>query len=286
MRPLALFLLTTVIASAAVPKAELDAARQLLSERKLAEAEAAAVKLTTTYPQEGEAFLFLGTVQMSKQAPEAAVAAFEKAVALNPQSSEFQRRLGDAYGFSAQKAGVFSMLGFAKKCLAAYEKAVALDPSSIPARQSLMGYYQQAPGMAGGGMDKAYAQAAEIKKLSADQGRLAFAQLYATDKKWTEAFTEFEEVLKTDPDNYLANFQIGRLAALSGERVDRGIETLRKALALKPSAGAAGHEAAHWRLGMLFEKKGDKAAAKAAYEAALKVNPKFPQAIDALKKLG
>ncbi|MBA3849724.1 MAG: hypothetical protein C0502_06980 [Opitutus sp.] len=288
MRPLlpVLLLALVAVAHAALPPADADAVRQLLRERKFAEAEAAATKLTLAHPNEADAFVLLGTVRMNKDDAEGAVKALEKAAELAPGDSEVQRRLGDAYGRSAQKAGVLSKFGWAKKCLAAYEKAVALDPKSIAARLSLLGYYQNAPGMAGGGMDKAYAQAAEIKKLDADRGRLAFAQLYAADKKWTEAFSELEEVLKADPDNYPALFQIGRLAAISGERIDRGMETLQKALTLSPAAGAAGHDAAHWRLGMLLEKMGNKPAAKAAYEAALQLNPKFQQAIEALKKLG
>lgn len=289
MRAPAALLLASVLLTqpllAALAPAELEPVRELLRERKIAEAETAARNLIARHGSEAEAHALLGTVMMNKQEPEPAVKAFEKAVTLDPKSSDLHRRLGDAYGFAAQKAGMMSKLGWARKCLAAYEKAVELDPKSIAARQSLMGFYQQAPGMVGGGMDKAYAQATEIKKLDADRGRLAFAQLYAADKKWSEAFTEFEEVLKTEPTNYLALFQIGRIAAMSGERVDRGIETLKQALTLTPSAGAAGHDAAHWRLGMLLEKKGDKAGAKAAYEASLKLNPKFPQAIEALKKL-
>ncbi len=284
-------LLITVLAlalplPAAVPSADLEAARGLLRERKLAEAETAARQLVARHGAAAEAHALLGSVMLNKQDADAAVKAFEQAAKLAPKDSDIHRRLGDAYGFAAQKAGMMSKLGFARKCLAAYERAVALDPASIPARQSLMGFYQAAPGMVGGGIDKAYAQAAEIKRLSADQGRIAYAQLYAAEKKWTEAFAEFEEVLKTDPENYLANFQVGRIAALSGERIDRGLETLRKALTLTPTPGAAGHEAAHWRLGMLLEKKGDKAGARTAYEAALKVNPTFPQAVEALKKLG
>lgn len=283
--PLLLILATATCVHAAIPAPEVESVRQLLRDRKLAEAEAAATKLTTAHANEAEAFLLLGTVRMNREDADGAVKAFEQAATLAPDNSEVQRRLGDGYGFSAQKAGMLSKFGLAKKCLAAYEKAVALDPKSLPARLSLLGYYQQAPSMVGGGMDKAYAQAAEIKKLDADRGRIAFAQLYAADKKWSEAFSEFEEVLKAEPDNYLALFQVGRIAALSGERVDRGVATLQKALTLSPTAGAAGHDAAHWRLGMLWEKKGDKAAAKAAYEAALKMNPKFPQAIEALKRL-
>lgn len=284
--PPALLFTAVSLAHAALPPADADAIRQLLRDRKFADAEVAATKLTAAHPREADAFLLLGTVRMNKDDSDGAVKAFEKAAELAPDNSEVHRRLGDGYGFSAQRAGMLSKFGWAKKCLAAYEKAVALDPQNLAARQSLLGYYQQAPGMVGGGMDKAYAQAAEIKKLDADRGRIAFAQLYAAEKKWTEAFTEFEEVLKTDPENYLALFQVGRIAAMSGERVDRGLATLQKALTLSPSAGAAGHDAAHWRLGMLLEKKGDKPAAKSAYEAALKINPKFQQAIEALKKLG
>jgi tetratricopeptide (TPR) repeat protein len=288
-RPAALLLALTVPLlplAAAVPSAEAEAVRALLRERKVAEAEKAARALVAHHGKEAEAHALLGSVMMGKQDPDGAVKAFEQAAKLAPKDSEIHRRLGDAYGFAAQRAGMMSKFGLARKCLAAYEQAVALDPRSLAARQSLMGFYQAAPGMAGGGIDKAYAQAAEIKKLSPDQGRLAYAQLYAAEKKWTEAFAEFEEVLKADPVNYLANFQVGRIAALSGERVDRGIETLRKALTLPPSPGAAGHEAAHWRLGMLLEKKGDKTGARTAYEAALQINPKFPQAAEALKKLG
>jgi len=55
-----------------------------------------------------------------------------------------------------------------------------------------------------------------------------------------------------------ALYQFGRVAALSGERIERGMEALRKCLTLPPAQGSPGHEAAQWRLGNLWEKKGDK----------------------------
>jgi tetratricopeptide (TPR) repeat protein len=64
------------------------------------------------------------------------------------------------------------------------------------------------------------------------------------------------------------------------------MDALKKCLTLSPPAGSPGHDAAYWRLGNLWEKKGDKKAARAAYEAALAINPNFQQAIDSLKKLG
>lgn len=186
---------------------------------------------------------------------------------------------------AGQKAGMLSKMSFGEKAIAAYEKAVELDPGSVNARQRLMSIYQMAPGMMGGGVDKAYAQAAEIKKLDADRGRVAYAILYVGEKKYAEALAEIEVVLKSTPDHYAALFQYGRLSALTGDRLDPGMEALKKCLAVPPTPGAPGHDAAHWRLGNLWEKKGDKKAARAAYEAALAVNPSFPQAIAALKKL-
>ena len=92
-------------------------------------------------------------------------------------------------------------------------------------------------------------------------------------------------VLQATPDYYGALFHYGRVAALSGERIERGMASLQKSLQLPVPAGWAGHDAGQWRLGLLHEKKGDKAAARAAYQAALKETPGYPQAVEALKKL-
>lgn len=286
MRHLILLLLTAVVAQAAVSPEKTESIRSLLREKKLTAAEAAANALIAANPKDAEAYALLGTVCVAKADPDSAIKACEKAVELAPKSSEYQLQLGDTYNFAAQKAGVFSKMSLGKKCLVAYEKAVELDPANLTARSSLMAVYQMAPGMMGGGVDKAYEQAAAIKKLDANRGHVAYAILYVGEKKFAEAFTEVEEVLKTAPDNYLALFQFGRLTTLTGERVDRGIEALNKCLTLPPPPGSPGHEAAQWRLGILWEKKGDKQAARAAYEAALAINPNFQQAIDALKKLG
>lgn len=285
MRSIILLLLAAAVAHAALAPAQIEIVRGLLREKKIAAAESAANTLVAENPTEAKAHALLGNVCVAKGDGEAAVKAYERAVELAPTSSEYQLQLGDACGLAAQTAGIFSKMSWGKKCRIAYEKAVELDSNNLTARSSLMGFYQMAPGMMGGGVDKAYEQAAAIKKLDANRGHVAYAILYAGEKKFAEAFTEVEEVLKTAPDDYPALFQFGRLTALTGERVDRGMEALKKCLMLPPTPGSPGHDAAHWRLGNLWEKEGDKKAARAAYQAALAVNPSFQQAIDALKKL-
>lgn len=286
MRSLILVLLTAALAHAAVPSDQTENVRGLLRDRKLDAAASAADALVAAHPAEAETYALRSIVRVAKGDADGAVKAGEKAVQLAPASSEYQLQLGDTYGFAAQKAGMLSMMGLAKKSRLAYEKAVELDPQNLAARQSLMSFYQMAPSMMGGGADKAYAQADAIKQLDPVRGHVAYAILYIGEKKYSEAFGETKEVLKTTPDHYAALFQFGRAAALSGSRIDEGLAAMKKCLELPPTPGAPGHDAAHWRLGNLWEKKGDKPAARAAYRASLAVNPNFQQAAEALKKLG
>jgi tetratricopeptide (TPR) repeat protein len=273
------------LAFAAVDPAAFSAAVDLFSQRKPLEAQKAFETLAAADAGNADVQFYLGRIALQRDDHEKAVAYLEKAVALAPGDARYHHRLGDAYGLSAQKAGMFSKMSLAGKCRAAYEKAVELDPRNIAARLSLLGFYQQAPGIVGGGLDKALAQAQEIKRLDPARGRMAIAGVYVLEKKYAEAFAEFDEALKEQPGDYAALFQTGRLAAITGERLAGGLEALRQCLIQTPPENQPGHAAAHWRIGNILEKQNDRAGARAAYEAALKVDPKFPQAIESLKKL-
>jgi len=254
----------------------------LIKRRQWTEAQTLLEKITLEQPTNAEAWFFLGQTFVARNDAEKSVPPLEKAVSLAPDNSEYQRILGDAYGLSALKAGLFSKLSWAKKCKAAYDKAVELDPSNLRARLSLMEFCRQAPGFVGGGLDKAFEQAAEIKKLDPVRGRQAYAGLYVAEKKYAEAFALYEEVLREKPDDEDALYNIGRIAAISGEQLDRGLETLKLLVARE---GRANDARAQTRIGNILEKKNDKTGARAAYQAALIGDPKFTQAMEALRKL-
>lgn len=278
-------LVLTALPALALDPALRDNVDARFKQRQWPEAQALLEKATTAAPNDAEAWVRLGQVFQQVGNPDRAVEAMERAAALAPANSDYQRQLGDAYGFAAQKAGMLSKMGWAKKCKAAYEMAVALDPRNLDARWSVMEYCRQAPGFVGGGMDQAYAQAEEIRKLDANRGRIALATLYVAEKKMVEAFGLFDEALKSDPDNYTTLYQLGRLSAMTGQRLDQGIDNLRKCLTLPQPAGQPGAAPVNWRLGNILEKKGDKAAAKAAYEAAIAIDPGFVPALESLRKL-
>lgn len=287
MRTLAVLLLTVTLTHAALPPAETDSVRRWIKERNFTEAEAAASRLVTSHPENAHAHALLGDVLLAREDGKGAVQAFARAAQLAPDDSEIHRGLGDAYASAVDTAGLLAKFGMAKKCLAAYERATELDPVNHAARFNLIGFYAGAPGLYGGSRTKAWAHAVELKNLDVLRGHLAYGMLYGSEKKLPQATTEFEEALKLDPANYLALYQIGRLAVLTGEQLDRGMSALQQALALPADTGvgAPGHDAAHWRLGMLHELKGDRAAAKAAYESALRLNPRHEKAAAALAKL-
>jgi tetratricopeptide (TPR) repeat protein len=285
MHRIAALLLLLATSSFAADSALREQVTTLFNQRQWAEAQGVLEKAVAVAPDNAEAYFCLGQCQLNRGDTGKAVLSFEKATALAPANSEYFRLLGDSYGLTAEKAGLFSKFGWAKKCKAAYDKSVELDPTNINARWSVMEYCRQAPGFVGGGMDGAYAQAAEIKRLDPARGRIAYAGLYTTDKRFSDAFAVYEEVLRDAPDDYNALYQVGKLADTTGQELDRGLAALRKCLTIEHPADSRGYVPAHWRIGNILLRKGDKAGARAAYEAALKLNPEFPEAIESLKKL-
>jgi len=209
----------------------------------------------------------------------------ERCARLAPYQAKVQNAWGDACGLAAQQANVFAKFSWAKRCLAAYERAVELEPQNPAWHWSLIGYYCNAPRVAGGGMEKAYAQAAEIQRLNAASGRVAFATLYLADGRYPDAFAEFEPVLNASPDDFLALYNIGRCAAVSGQQIDRGITALHRCLELPEplTDGTPSYANVHYRLGNLLEKKGCADEAKAEYARALAANADFRPAKLALK---
>jgi tetratricopeptide (TPR) repeat protein len=236
-------------------------------------------------PNNVDALLHVGTQQVDAGQPEEAVKNLEKAAALAPTDARVQDELGAAYGLSAQKAGVFSKFGLARKCQAAFERAVQLDPSNPEYRLSLITYDLQAPSFVGGGKDKALAQAQALLKFSPVDGHRALAQIDTADEKYADALEEYRAALRLAPADYGSLYGVGRTAAVSGTATAEGVAALTRCLELPAPPDLPSHAAAEWRLGNLHEQLQQPAQARADYEAALRDDPKFAEAAAALKKL-
>ena len=250
---------------------------------------------------------------------EKGVELLEKAIAIKAEA-EYYYWLGRAYGNLAMKASVFKQPGLAKKVFAAFEKAVQLDPNHIEARISLIDAYLIAPGFLGGSVEKARAMAAEIKKRDSLQGHRAYARIfnkekkpdlarkemvdavreapasapahyylaafYQAEKNYTQAFHEYEQSIKLDPNYMRAWFRLGMTAGQAGTSLPRGEEALKKYLAYTPDEEKEpNHISAWYWLGMVYEKQGRKADAKQAFLQAQKGAPESKDVAAALKRV-
>ena len=280
-----ILLLAVLSLTRANAASDLETAVEHFKARRFVEAHAHFAELAVKEPKNPDVAYYLGVLALRRGEPAEAVRALERSVALNPASARAFNALGDAYGLSAQKAGLFSKLGLAKQCLTSYEQAVKLAPEVVDYRLSLLAYYAQAPALAGGGREKALGAAKEIQRLDPLRGGLSLINLYANTKDWSEAFALGDELHRTYPENREVFYQRGRLAALSGLRVDEGIVALQSCLRTPPVSGAVSQAQVHFRLGSLHEKKGDLGAARTAYQNCVQADPNHRLAQEALTRL-
>lgn len=264
---------------------EFAAAVRRYEERRYSEARGAFQDLAQARPADPDVRFYLGRIALWFDERDAALAHLEEAARLAPQSARVQNALGDAYGLAAQQAPLLAKLGWARKCRAAYDRAVELEPGNPAFRWSRMGFCLVAPRLAGGGMDRAEAEAAAIARLDEMNGRIARATLALATQRYAAAFAEFEPVLRDHPQDFMALYHVGRCAALSGREIDRGIRALRQCLDLPPPPGDGlpTHACVRYRLGNLLERKGDLLAARAEYARAQELHPDFRPAKIQLK---
>jgi tetratricopeptide (TPR) repeat protein len=234
---------------------------------------------------------------------DAAVDASDKAVKARASDAHAWAWAGRAYGQKAMRSGMLGAARWAGRSRSAFEKAVELDPTHVEARFDLMSFYVMAPGIMGGSRDKAEAQATAIAAQDASMGKLAQAQLAGSDKQPERIEPLLREAIALDPDNVrartslaaqlarseqwdaahavwtaqlerdrhqaMARYQLGRLAALSGESLDAGLAHLDRFIADGEIPNDLSMPAAHWRRGQLLDKLGRHEDAIAALELAL-----------------
>ena len=273
----------------------------------------------TSAAQVARASFLRGCDQWAGGRDDKAAAEFEKAVKADTTSAVYEFWLGRVYGTQAQKANILRQPSLAKRIKAHFERAVALDSNYLDARDGLMQFYLQAPGIAGGSLDKAKAQAAEIAKRNPYRGGFASATIArhvkdtaavtreyqaliaqfpdstgayysllnvaAARKDYPLAWRTVEQLQHAQPKNAVGLFILGRIAAESGERLDKGEQALRDYLAYQPAPNEPNHASAHWRLGMILEKRGSRDAAKSEYQATLAADPKHKGALDGMARL-
>ena len=318
-RALAVFAFVAFAARFDAASSKTDEAVRLFDARQFGRAKPLLEAAVREDPGDARAASYLGRLLLASDELDAAVESLEKSVSLEEGNAEYHLWLGRAYGQKAIRASVLKQPALARRVKKEFERASQLDPDSLEARFGLIEYYLRAPGVLGGSLEKAREQAREIARRDALQGHRAAGRLAEHEKRfdaaldeyqragnefpqspapsyWSgslfekrkdyeRAFEVYERLLETQPTEMTACYQIGRIAILSGQRLERAEQCLKLYLRREPKPDEPSLAWAHYRLGNLYERKGSRDLARREYAEALKLDPVHREARAALKKI-
>jgi len=302
----------TLCHAATAPTAE------LLASGKADQAVAALQKAIGDNPKDAASFNLLCRAYYSYGNWDQAISACEKAVGIDANNSMYHLWLGRTYGEKADNSSIFSAPGFAKKARVEFETAVKLNPENIEARSDLSEFYIEAPGMMGGGTDKAEAQAQALEKLFPAKAHWVRARIAEKKKDYATAESEYRAAIqshdnsatwldlasyfrhrdrlpemedainhavdgKVDPPEAL--FEAAETLIRTGRNLGKAADLLRKYLSSGHLVEEAPAFKAHYQLGVVLEKQGDKKGAAQEYSAALALAKGFSRAKEALEKV-
>jgi Flp pilus assembly protein TadD len=147
---------------------------------------------------------------------EKAIHSLEKAIAGAPAVSDYYLWLGRAWGRRAETGGVLLAPGRASKARQALEKAIALDPRNGEAMNDLFEYYLNAPGVLGGGAEKAEALAKRIEHERPAEYHHELSQLADRKKQYSDALSHLRKAMEMAPHELGRVLDVARYLAKLG----------------------------------------------------------------------
>lgn len=172
---------------------ELAAARKVLATQAAHEPKAACWEFALAHVANAEAEQAAGDA--AKNERKEALLRFEHAAALAPGNADYQFWLASASFDRVDDVGTLSQMSLASGGRKAFEKALVIDPGHVASRVGLARFYLDAPGIAGGSVEKAKAQGDALLAIQGKrgefQGRMVLAGIAAHDENWAEMSRQF-----------------------------------------------------------------------------------------------
>jgi tetratricopeptide (TPR) repeat protein len=274
----------------------------------------------TKNPSDGETQLLLVKSYFELRQYDNAISSAQRAITISPDNSHYHEWLARSLGEKASKTSWISALSMAKRAQQEFETAVRLDGKNYSALQALIEYDCAAPGIAGGGEDKAQPKIAQLAAMDASEGHYAAGNCRRQKKDFAAAEVEFDKALtnakapelifdigdyalrrdqaerllavadagqKAAPNDARANFYRAAAWIIRRDKTEESERLLREYLRTAPNrTGYPRATVTHDWLGRLFENKHDREAAVREYETSRKLDPKNKTAQEALKRLG
>jgi predicted Zn-dependent protease len=144
-----------------------------------------------------------------------AAKACDLAVQLDRAKSSYHMWLGRALGEQAGRASFVSAYMLGKRVLGEFELAVQLDPQNAGALSDLGQFYREAPGIVGGGLDKADTIAARLDKVNPAKAYELRGNIAVSRRDYGTAERSYKQSIAVSPHpaeqwTRLANFYARR----------------------------------------------------------------------------
>jgi tetratricopeptide (TPR) repeat protein len=317
---LALLNCVSVISTLALEDGGLEAARHAYELSDYEKAVKILQDAVVKNPRDGEVLLLLAKSHFELRQFDAAAANAERAVAVAPTNSIYHEWLGRSFGEKASKSSWFSALSLARKAQQEFETAIRLNPKNYSAFQALIEFDCAAPGIVGGGEDKALLKIEQLAAMDEAEGHYAAGNCRRQKKDYLAAEAEFDKALvnakspelifdigdyamkRNQPQRLLAVVAVGQQASpgdprakfyrataliLLTQKPGEAESLLREYLSTAPRrTGYPRPALAHDWLGRLFENQNNRDAAAREYATSLHADPKDKTAQEALRRLG
>ena len=264
------------LASAQIPAATLKQANDALEAGEADQALSLLMPLPASGEGAAEAQNLICRVRFTLQQWDAAVKACELAVRLDPSSSIDHMWLGRALGEKASRASFLNAYSLGKRVRSEFEQAVQLDPKNPGALSNLGEFYKDAPGIVGGGTDKAETIAAQLDKVDPAKAFELRGNIAVARKDDLSAERDFKQAIAVSPHpaeqwTLLANFYRNRRR---WNEMDAAIHSCVSAAERDKHSGVGLYDGA----GILIETKRDPALAAKMLEDYLAGSSKSEEA--------
>jgi len=286
----------------------LEEGKKLLQEEKPKEAKVVLEQVVKAEPKNHEANYLLGFIYALEGDYDKCIKYAKKAVELEGSNSEYHLWLGRCYSVKAMNSSKIKAPFTAKKGKSEFEKAVELDSANLEARFALFQYHLWASGIAGGDKKKAkelagiiykmdrfrgaqawaafwedereldktetyLREAAELDTSSTFRARYSLGYFFQNNKKYDEAVVVYEEILKKNPKEMGALYQICKTYFLAKDSLEKAEACFKRYLEEEPTKNSPSWAAAHWRLGMVYDLQGKKDLALIELKKAVELEP-------------
>jgi len=156
--------------------------------------------------------------------------ALEQACNAQPSNAEYALWLGRAYGRRAETSGPFTAAAYASKARQYFERAARLNPRDVDALSDLFEYYLEAPGILGGGLDKAQTVAGQMAQVDASEGYWAMYKLAEQRKDYSRAEAQLRRAIEVAPRPIGKFIELARFLTRQGryQEAEQSIERAEK----------------------------------------------------------